>query len=85
MRHELKIWPKYYRRVANGTKTFEVRNNDRGFQFGDTVCLKEWDPEPIAPTDKAPKGFTDAPPLEFKVGYVHVLNSSEVVFSLLPL
>lgn len=86
MHHELKIWPVYYKRVADGSKTFEVRNNDRGFQMGDTVELIEWDPEPVNPTDsKIPKGFTDSPRLKFKIGYVHVLRADEVIFSLLPL
>lgn len=82
--HELKIWPQHYARVANGTKTFEIRNNDRGYQAGDKVILREWDPKPINPTDNVPHGFTDAPPLEFKIGYVHLLGRDEVVFSLLP-
>lgn len=39
MKHELKIWPKYYCRVRSGEKTFEVRDNDRDFQRGDIVVL----------------------------------------------
>ena len=86
MKHELKIWPQFYCRVADGTKTFELRENDRGFQPGDIVVLKEWDPEPITVTDKtAPRGYTDSPALEFRIGYVLVLDSSRVIFSLLPL
>ncbi len=85
MRHELKIWPQFYCRVADGSKTFEVRENDRHFQSGDAVVLREWDPEPIATTDKtAPRGYTDSPRLEFTIGYILVLDSSRVVFSLLP-
>lgn len=84
MKHVLKILPQYYCRVADGSKTFELRNNDRGFQSGDEVQLKEWDPEPINPTSTSPKGFTDSPPLDFTIGYILVLNSSEVIFSLLP-
>ena len=85
MRHELKIWPQWYCRVADGSKTFELRDNDRGFQSGDTVVLKEWDPTPINATNSAPKGFTDSPALEFKIGYILVLDSSRVIFSLLPI
>jgi hypothetical protein len=84
MIHELKIWPKFYCRVADGSKTFEVRDNDRGFQPGDVVILKEWDPENISATAPAPKGFTESPPLTFTVGYVLVLDKERVVFSLLP-
>lgn len=40
--HELKILPKYYRAIEKGLKTFEVRFNDRNFQVGDMLELKEW-------------------------------------------
>lgn len=41
--HELKIYPHYFQEIVKGSKTFEVRKNDRGFHVGDTVILKEWD------------------------------------------
>lgn len=87
MNHELKIWPQFYQRVADGSKTFEVRNNDRNFQFGDTVTLREYDPEPVNKTVpmSPPKGYTDSPALNFKIGYILVLDKQTVVFSLLPL
>lgn len=85
MQHSLKIWPQYYARVKDGTKTFEIRENDRGFQRGDIVELLEWDPEPVNKTTSTPKGFTDAEPLYFEIGYIHVLSGSSCVFSLLPL
>lgn len=91
MKHELKIWPQYFGRVREGSKTFEVRDNDRGFQPGDLVELKEWDPEAVerevdlhgktAHTDKV--GYTGET-LTFKVGYVLPLDTHRVVFSLLP-
>lgn len=85
MNHKLKIWPQYYVRVRDGSKTFEVRENDREFQSGDTVELMEWDPEVINTTDKekAPRGFTDSPHLHFTIGYIYVLDKKTVVFSLL--
>lgn len=86
MIHELKIHPQYYARVADGSKTFEVRDNsDRGFQMGDTVVLREWNPEAENATSTSPKGYTNSPKLSFKIGYVHVLDRSQVIFSLLPL
>lgn len=39
--HELKLPEPYFTAVLDGTKTFEVRRNDRSFQTGDTVTL--WD------------------------------------------
>lgn len=44
--HELKVWPDFYPAIADGTKTFEVRQNDRGFQVGDTLHLREYSPGP---------------------------------------
>jgi hypothetical protein len=43
--HELKTVPPYFDAVKSGTKTFEVRRDDRGFQPGDLLVLREWLPE----------------------------------------
>lgn len=40
--HELKTVPTYFEEVWSGRKTFEIRLNDRNFQVGDTLVLKEW-------------------------------------------
>jgi hypothetical protein len=42
--HELKTWPEFFDAVARCEKRFEVRKNDRGFQRGDTLVLRRWDP-----------------------------------------
>ncbi len=72
--HELKIWPQWYREVAVGNKTFEVRKNDRNFRDGDIVLLKEWDAE---------FGYSARDPLKFKIGFVLPIDNERVVFSLL--
>jgi len=42
--HELNICPEYFEQMKNGTKTFEMRFNDRDYQVGDHLLLTEWDP-----------------------------------------
>ena len=42
MKHELKCWPQYFENLY--VKPFEVRKNDRGYQLGDSLHLREWDP-----------------------------------------
>lgn len=41
--HELKVWPEQFGAIQAGTKTFEFRKNDRNFEYGDAVLLREWD------------------------------------------
>lgn len=43
--HELKTWPEYFEAVKDGSKRFEARKNDRDYQSGDAVRLREYDPE----------------------------------------
>lgn len=44
--HTLKTWPQYYRRVQDGTKTFELRRDDREprFAVGQSLRLVYYDP-----------------------------------------
>ena len=43
MQHEVKILPKYFERILMKEKKFELRKNDRNFQVGDIVILREFD------------------------------------------
>jgi hypothetical protein len=45
--HYLKSWPKFFERVLAGTKNYEVRRDDRGFEVGDGIVLHEWCPDKL--------------------------------------
>ncbi len=60
-RVEKKVWPQYFQEILDGKKTFELRLNDFDIAEGDTLVLKEWDPETKAYTGRE---------FERKVGYV---------------
>ncbi len=42
---EKKVWPEYFQKILEGDKTFEVRLADFECNTGDTLILKEWDPD----------------------------------------
>lgn len=44
MNHKLKTWPKEFRAINQGLKTFEIRQNDRNFAAADVLILQEYDP-----------------------------------------
>lgn len=42
--HEVKCWAEFFDGLRDGSKTFEVRRNDRDYQPGDTLHVREWVP-----------------------------------------
>ncbi|KAB7710960.1 DUF3850 domain-containing protein [Plesiomonas shigelloides] len=40
--HHLKTLPEHYNAVVRGDKLAELRKNDRNFNVGDCLLLKEW-------------------------------------------
>lgn len=40
--HVIKIDPCYFEQVLNGNKTFVIQKDDRGYQKGDIVTLREF-------------------------------------------
>ena len=77
MHHELKILSPYFDAVISGRKTFEIRQDDRGFQAGDSVTLNEYDPEGMKYTGRKYHAM---------IGYVTAYEQQPgyAVFSLLP-
>ena len=45
MNIEKKVWPKYFQAILDGKKNYELRLADWKCSEGDTLLLKEWDPE----------------------------------------
>jgi len=41
---EKKVWPKYFEKILNGDKNFEIRLGDFEVDKGDILVLKEFDP-----------------------------------------
>lgn len=40
--HDIKCWPEFFKHLWSGKKTFEIRKDDREYQAGDTLLLREW-------------------------------------------
>jgi len=45
MNHDVKCWPEYFEAMRVGDKPFDLRFNDRDYQVGDSVLMREWSPE----------------------------------------
>jgi hypothetical protein len=46
--HELKTWPDPFLELKSGKKHHEFRKDDRDFQAGDVLILREYTPPPAA-------------------------------------
>ena len=51
--HILKSWPKQFNAVSSGSKTAELRINDRDYRVGDLMVLKEYIPETAVYTGRS--------------------------------
>lgn len=88
----MKCWPDFFDATERGDKTFEIRKNDRGFQRGDTLILRKWDPEQRAYIPKGARGPSDraddpkaADTLRCTITYVlnsNIMESGYVVMSI---
>jgi len=56
--HTLKTLARYWEAIADGTKTFEVRLNDRAFQTGDLLILEKMDNDGRFYVTEPGKSFT---------------------------
>jgi hypothetical protein len=47
--HVVKCWTDYFQAIRSNDKRFDIRRDDRGYQKGDTVHLKEWNNRAMVP------------------------------------
>jgi hypothetical protein len=76
--HDIKCWPQFEKDLRDGTKTFEMRVNDRDYQQGDTFRLRFYDPVKSEYMDEIKH-----PPIDGTVGYVLKIDKERVVWSIL--
>lgn len=41
--HVVKSWPEFFQPLMDGTKTFEIRFDDRHYAVGDVLHIREYD------------------------------------------
>ena len=85
MHHTIKIAQPYFDAVQEGKKTFEIRFDDRGYQAGDTLTMREWD---VTKRElRNPGAEYTGREITRTIGYVTSFEQKPnmVVFSLLPM
>lgn len=72
--HALKTWPDFFDAMLSGKKRFEIRKNDRDFQVGDRLLLREWIPSGEFYTGRKAYFYVDyildAPKFGMRSGFV---------------
>lgn len=58
MNHQLKTDPDVFDEVIAGTKCFEIRQNDRNYQVGDTLTLRKTKHSSLEMQKGAPMEYT---------------------------
>ncbi len=59
--HELKCWPKFFRAIESGEKTFDVRQGEsRTYKKGDWLMLREFNPDDAEGVQDIEPGYTGA-------------------------
>lgn len=69
--HTLKVVAPYFEALVDGSKTFEVRKNDRAFQRGDSLTLWEFDTAPTVPCKRFPCGQCKPRYVTATIGFVY--------------
>ena len=69
MIHELKLDTQWFDAVVNGQKRLEIRRNDRDYQVGDTLILKE--------VERCPGGGLDYTGNEITAKVSYVLKAED--------
>ncbi len=83
--HELKIAPVYFQQISTGYKTFEIRKDDRGYQKGDKVMMREFEVHNTLCFNQTDEDGYTGRTIIASIGFVTAYEQKEgfVVFSLL--
>ena len=76
-RHQMKLNDRYFDAVANGTKSFEIRKDDRGFRVGDVLELYRVNDNGLYVSNDGTYASNDRSglkPIQVKVTYIFTHN-----------